>query len=99
MVRWDSRRQAAIEIAALLFITFLSLAAWWSGGHGALLAALARVQPAMTHEQVVALLGHPGTINGSSDGSQSWYYTRMTWCQVKVYWNERGIVEGTDHDH
>jgi outer membrane protein assembly factor BamE (lipoprotein component of BamABCDE complex) len=72
---------------------------WFSEGPGASLSALSRIRPAMTRDQVVELLGRPGTINRSEDGSESWFYTRGTFCQVKVFLTPEGLVSGTDHDH
>jgi outer membrane protein assembly factor BamE (lipoprotein component of BamABCDE complex) len=72
---------------------------WFSEGHGASLSRLAQVRPGMTNDQVSAILGRPGTINREIDGSESWYYTRGTFCQVKVYMSSQGLVSETDHDH
>lgn len=72
---------------------------WLSAGHGGSVRALARIHPGTTREQVIDLLGRPGTINRSSDLSETWTYTRFTWCQVKVHLAPEGIVEITDHDH
>lgn len=76
-----------------------SMVFWFADGHGASLATLAQVRPGMTRKQVVSLLGRPGTINHFPDGSESWFYTRRTFCQVKVYMTPEGIVGETDHDH
>lgn len=78
---------------------FLLVSGWFLDGHGASLSLLARVRPGMAREQVVSLLGRPGTINPSPDGSESWFYTRGTFCQVKVYLSPDGLVSETDHDH
>jgi outer membrane protein assembly factor BamE (lipoprotein component of BamABCDE complex) len=78
----------------------LFLIAYWFGeGHGASLSRLKQVRPGMSRKEVLKLLGNPGTINRAEDGSQSWFYTRGTFCQVKVYMDRDGIVEDTDHDH
>ncbi len=78
---------------------FLLVAYWFSEGHGASLAKLEQVKPGMTRNEVLSLLGNPGTIDGDQDGPQSWFYTRGTFCQVKVYLDRNGIVLHTDHDH
>ena len=78
---------------------FLLVAYWFSEGHGASLAKLEQVKPGMTRNEVLSLLGNPGTINGHQDGPQSWFYTRGTFCQVKVYLDRNGIVLDTNHDH
>src|SRR5690242_18181935 len=80
-------------------LALLLLGWWFEDGHGAPLSRLSRVQPGMPSKQVMALLGRPGTINPSPDGSESWFYTRWTWCQVKVYLSAEGLVTETDHDH
>ena len=90
--------------SALLYLMFVScgilLAAYWfSEGHGASLVRLDQIRPGMSRKDVLRVLGKPGTINQHDDGSQSWFYTRATFCQVKVYLNRNGIVEETDHDH
>ncbi|QEH31673.1 SmpA / OmlA family protein [Aquisphaera giovannonii] len=85
-------------VAALLAVLF-ALAYWFGEGHGSSLSQLARVRTGMSREQVVALLGRPGTVNCSEDGSESWYFTRWTFCQAKVYFAADGTVEETDHDH
>jgi len=72
---------------------------WFSESHGASLSKLKQVSPGMTRKEVVELLGNPGTINRAPGGSRSWFYTRGTFCQVKVYLNRDGIVEDTHHDH
>jgi hypothetical protein len=40
-----------------------------------------------------------GTIYRASDGSGSWFYTRGTFGQVKVYLDKDGEVVDTNHDH
>ena len=40
-----------------------------------------------------------GTIYQASDGSGSWFYTRGTFGQVKVYLDKDGEVVDTTHDH
>jgi outer membrane protein assembly factor BamE (lipoprotein component of BamABCDE complex) len=82
-------------LAAVLFL----LAFWFGEGHGASLSKLALVHTGMTRDDVLALLGQPSTTNRASDGSESWFYTRGTFCQVKVYLDEKGKVRDTDHDH
>jgi hypothetical protein len=74
--------------------------AWhFSEGHGASLTALAQVHPGMTRENVISLLGRPSTINRRSDGCQSWFYERGTFCQVKVFIDQNRRVYLTEHDH
>ena len=88
-------------LLTLLFIIggpFL-VAYWFSEGHGASLAKLEQVRPGITRNEVLKLLGNPSTINGAQGGPQSWFYTRGTFCQVKVYLDRNGIVLDTDHDH
>ncbi len=80
-------------------IPLIAYGYWWSEGHGASLTRLARIHPGMTGEQVVAILGRPGTINRSEDGFESWYYTRCTWCMVTVHLTSNGLVRRTGHDH
>ena len=72
---------------------------WHFEGHGASLSALSGIQPGMTCSRVVSLLGHPGTINRSEEGSESWIYTRSTSCQVKVLLTPEGVVNATEHEH
>jgi outer membrane protein assembly factor BamE (lipoprotein component of BamABCDE complex) len=73
---------------------------WWFGeGHGASLSRLATVRPGMTADQVRRILGSPGTVNLQAGASQSWHYTRWTWCQVKVHFDGHGRVSEMDHDH
>jgi outer membrane protein assembly factor BamE (lipoprotein component of BamABCDE complex) len=94
-----SLRTGVIAIACLAAGVFF-LAFWFGEGHGASLSRLASVQPGMTRKEVVVnLLGEPGTINRSDDGSESWFYSRWTFCQVKVYMDKDGRVQETDHDH
>jgi outer membrane protein assembly factor BamE (lipoprotein component of BamABCDE complex) len=76
-----------------------SLGLWYWDGHGASLVRLAEVRPGMTRDQVVARLGTPGSMHHGPDGSESWYYTRWTWCTVKVFVSPEGLVTETDHDH
>ena len=75
------------------------LGLWFSEGHGAPLSRLARIRPGMTRSRMAELLGRPSTIRRSPDGSESWYYTRWTWCQVKVDLTPAGSVRGFDHEH
>ncbi|HWE38763.1 MAG TPA: outer membrane protein assembly factor BamE [Isosphaeraceae bacterium] len=77
----------------------LALGLWYWEGHGASLSRLAKVQRGMTRGQVAALLGTPHSMNRRPDGSESWYYTKWTWCQVKVFVSPEGLVTETDHDH
>jgi outer membrane protein assembly factor BamE (lipoprotein component of BamABCDE complex) len=84
-----------LATAAAYFI----FASWFSEGHGASLARLAQVRPGMTGDQVTAILGRPGTVNRGDGGTESWFYTRGTFCQVKVYISSAGRVSETDHDH
>ncbi len=89
-------------VALILFILFaglLLLAYRFSEGHGASLARLAQVRPGMGSERVVALLGRPGMVHRSADWSESWYYSRRTFCQIKVYFSPQRLVTETDHDH
>jgi outer membrane protein assembly factor BamE (lipoprotein component of BamABCDE complex) len=89
-----------ILVAALApFGALFLVAFWFAEGHGASLSRLAQVEPGMASEQVLAILGRPHTINRNSDGSESWFYTRRTFCQVKVYMSSAGRVSETDHDH
>jgi outer membrane protein assembly factor BamE (lipoprotein component of BamABCDE complex) len=92
-VRWS-----VITLVFIIGGLFL-VAYWFSEGHGASLSKLAQVRPGMTRDEVLRLLGNPGTINEERDGSQSWFYTRGTFWQVKVYMDRNGLVEETDHDH
>lgn len=87
----------AVVLAASCVLLLLPI--WYLHGHGASLSQLASVRPGMTRDQVTAMLGRPGTINRASDGSESWFYTRSTFCQVKVYMSSVGVVSETDHDH
>ncbi len=72
---------------------------WWTEGHGASLETLKQVRPGMNRKEVVRLLGNPTHINKAPDGSQSWFYTRGTWCMVSVDLDRDGVVEDTVHDH
>jgi hypothetical protein len=93
-------RGATVLVLVLAPLGVLSAGGlWFSEGHGASLSAFSRIRPAMTRGQVVDLLGRPGTINRCQDGSVSWFYTRGTFCQVKVFLTPEGVVSGTDHDH
>src|SRR5438046_2653621 len=78
---------------------FFLVAYWFGEGHGASLSKLEQVRPGMTRKEILKRLGNPSTINKAQDGSQSWFYTRGTFCQVKVYVDRDGMVEETDHDH
>jgi hypothetical protein len=87
-------------LGVVFFVGGLLLAAYWiSEGHGASLATFARIRPGMSGKDVLRVLGRRSTINRRGDGSQSWLYTRATFCQVKVYLSRDGVVEETDHDH
>ena len=81
------------------FVAFFLASFWFSEGHGASIARLARILPGMTSEYVITYLGRPSTINRHDDGSESWFYTRGTFCQVKIYLSPSGQVTETDHDH
>ncbi len=81
-------------IGGLSFVAF-----WIDQGHGASLSKLEQVRPGMTRQAVLNLLGNPTTINKGEDGSQSWFYSRATFCMVSVYFDRNGIVEQTNHDH
>ncbi len=94
----ESLRFGVISLCLFVVGAFL-LAFWFGEGHGGSLSRLALVRTGMTRKEVVNLLGQPGTINRSDDGSESWYYTRATFCQVKVFLDENGKVTETDHDH
>jgi outer membrane protein assembly factor BamE (lipoprotein component of BamABCDE complex) len=94
------RTVGAITLAVLAPFGILLLFAFWVfDGHGAAMSRLAQVHPGMTRKQVTAILGKPSTINGNADGSETWYYSKITWCQVKVHTSPRGIVDGKYHDH
>jgi outer membrane protein assembly factor BamE (lipoprotein component of BamABCDE complex) len=100
MLARPGRTIYVVALAVLAPFAALVLRGFWSSeGHGAPLTQLARVRPGMTRGGVVALLGNPGTINRASDGSESWFNTRYTWCQVKVYISSEGLVSETGHDH
>jgi outer membrane protein assembly factor BamE (lipoprotein component of BamABCDE complex) len=86
---------ALVAIVAMFFYRSF----WFSEGHGASLSTLSQVRPGMSREEILTLLGRPGAINHSDDGSESWYYTRWTFCQVKVFLTPDGLVSETDHDH
>jgi outer membrane protein assembly factor BamE (lipoprotein component of BamABCDE complex) len=88
-------------LGTLLLLCFaLFLRAWWFGeGHGASLSTLAKIHAGMLRQEVIDLLGEPGTVNRRHDGSESWFYSRGTFCQVKVYLDGNGKVVETDHDH
>jgi outer membrane protein assembly factor BamE (lipoprotein component of BamABCDE complex) len=88
-----------LALVGALFSLAFSLCFWFGEGHGASLSTLAKVRPGMTGERVVDLLGRPSTINRSGDGSESWYYWRWTFCDVKVHMTPEGVVEDTEHDH
>jgi outer membrane protein assembly factor BamE (lipoprotein component of BamABCDE complex) len=94
----QSLKVGLISLGLLAGVFFL-WAFWFGEGHGASLSKLALVHTGMTRSDVVAILGEPATINRTSGGSESWFYTRGTFCQVKIYLDENGKVEGTDHDH
>src|SRR5829696_7490873 len=79
-----SGRIAALVTIVLLVGAVLFRCYWWSEGHGASLTRLASVHPGMSGDQVRRILGRPGTIS-----SQTWFYTRWTWCQVKVYFDDK----------
>ena len=72
---------------------------WWTEGHGESLETLKQIRPGMDRNEVVRLLGNPTHINKAQDGSQSWFYTRGTWCMVSVHLDRDGVVEDTVHDH
>ncbi len=88
-------------LALLYYIVGIFAYSYWLfEGHPVSLARLARVHPGMTKEQVIAILGSPGTNNGSGDGSDIWcYHTRCQWCLVTVYFTPEGPVRETSHDH
>jgi outer membrane protein assembly factor BamE (lipoprotein component of BamABCDE complex) len=87
-----------LAIVALCVAAFLA-AYHVSEGHGASLSNLGQIRPGMTPAKVISILGRPSTINRHSDGAESWYYTRGTFCQVKVHLTPVGRVRETDHDH
>jgi len=78
---------------------FSFIAYWFNEGHGASLSKLEQIRPGMTRKAVLEVLGNPTTINKRDDGSQSWFYSRATFCMVSVYLDRNGIVERTNHDH
>jgi outer membrane protein assembly factor BamE (lipoprotein component of BamABCDE complex) len=82
----------------LLVGTFL-MPFWFGEGHGTSLSRLAMVSNGMTREEVVHLLGKPGAVNHNGNGSESWFYTRATFCQGKISLDSNGKVTETDHDH
>ena len=94
--RWAS--PVLVTICAIIAAPF-GMLHWHFDGHGASLCEFTSIRPGMTQHRVRRLLGNPGTINRSSLGSESWFYTRWTWCQAKVYFDKAGIVTETDHDH
>jgi outer membrane protein assembly factor BamE (lipoprotein component of BamABCDE complex) len=52
----------------------------------------------MNRNEVVALLGEPGSKFAESDGSQRWVYSRMTWAMYKVWVGSDGTVVRLEHD-
>src|SRR5262249_18441219 len=73
------------------------LVVWWfSEGHGASLSSLAKIHTGMTRHEVVKILGKPGTVDRATNGSESWFYTRATFCAVKIHLDENGKVKETD---
>jgi hypothetical protein len=98
-----SRRLGRVRLVLTIILVPLSVlvagAYWFSEGHGAPLASWSRIGPGMTRDQVIALLGRPGTIHRSADGSETWYYTRGTFCMVEVKLATGGLVSETVHDH
>jgi outer membrane protein assembly factor BamE (lipoprotein component of BamABCDE complex) len=71
---------------------------WFNAGHGASLSRLNQIRPGMSQKAVVQELGKPTTIN-KHDDSQSWFYTRGTFCLVAVHFDRNGAVVRAEHDH
>jgi outer membrane protein assembly factor BamE (lipoprotein component of BamABCDE complex) len=86
-------------LLALLGVVCVSAMYWSFEGHGTSLSSLAKIHTGMTRREVIDLLGKSSTVNRHSDGSESWYYTRGTFCIVRVHSDEKGEVRETDHDH
>ncbi len=61
-------------------------------------AKIAKMHAGMTANDVVELLGEPGSKSTSHDGSERWVYSRGTWAMYKVFFGMDGIVEKCEHD-
>jgi hypothetical protein len=93
-----SKSMFALLVVAFSILMLFCGGLWWHG-EGAPLDQVARISPGMNKEQVIALLGHPHTINRSPDGSESWCYCRCTWCMIFIHLTPAGTVDRTVHDH
>ena len=87
----------AIVLAGATGIVLLGL--WVYDAHGLSASKIARLHPGLTGGQVEAIAGRPSHAFVSEYGSRSWYYTRWTWCQIKVHFTPEGQVYEIDHDH
>ena len=59
---------------------------------------LSRIHHGSTADEVRALLGIPSSIGTSTTG-ETWGYSDVTWCMVRIRFDRDGKVVNVDHDH
>lgn len=83
--------------AACIFITVAG--GWTMLGHGGNLSRFEQIQPGMSTNDVLSIMGHPHSWFNATGIGFNWVYARHTWCGLCVRFDTTGHVIRTDHDH
>jgi hypothetical protein len=88
-----------VRAVLVLFGMIFGLAWWFGEGHGLRLSTVDGLHPGMSREQVIAIAGRPSSTCSESGGAVRWFYTRCTFCMIRVSFSTGGRVSEVVHDH
>ncbi|MEK6236689.1 MAG: outer membrane protein assembly factor BamE [Planctomycetales bacterium] len=98
----NGNRQTSIWIAGIALLImggFLFLLIWTGDGHGMPIRHYDQLHVGMTGDEVIAVAGTPNHIRRHQDGTQTWTYSRFTFCHIQVLIGDDEKVILHDHDH
>ena len=102
VVNHRSGRRSSVTWALMIVALMAGLIGpliWHWEGHGVPSSTISTLRPGLTEDQILRLAGHPVGIDYHKDGSETWFYSRGTWCSIHVSFATDGSVAEVEHDH
>ena len=88
------------RIFAYAMITFglLAIPSFAIDGHCVPPDRLKLLAEGDTMEEVTSAIGDPLEVSSAGDGKE-WLYGGSTWCHVRIFFDQSGLVKRIEHDH